>query len=160
MKESLFNTEILRSLQDEGAWAYKIADQPTSWTAHATRFTPDKPCDIVAMFLGHGFIIEGKQIKKFEAFGLDKIRPSQIKNMDEAVDKGNRAFVFLNIRIKAVKGETQHENRLITFDWAELRERFKSGSIKAKELKELPYIEGSKSRFNLKTFLLDLRRYS
>jgi penicillin-binding protein-related factor A (putative recombinase) len=156
MKESQFNTEVLRSLQENGAWAYKIADQPTSWTAHATRFTPDKPCDIVAIYRGTGFIVEGKQIKKFEAFGANKIRPSQIKNMDEVVDKGGRAFVFLNIRIKAVKGVSSHENRLVILDWSKLRDTFQTGSIKAKELKELSYIEGFKDRFDLKSFLQDL----
>ena len=75
MKESTFNNEILNSLRQGGAWAYKIPDSPTSWTMAATRFTPEKPCDIVGMYQKIGFIVEGKQIKKFEAFGMNKMRP-------------------------------------------------------------------------------------
>lgn len=161
MRESTFNSELLHSLKEQGAWAYKIPDHPTSWTSHATRFTPDKPCDIVGMYKGVGFIIEGKQIKKFEAFGINSLRPSQIMNLDEAVNKGNRAFVFLNIRIKAEKGKVKHENRCLMFDWKIWRDRFKESSIKGKELPDIPYVEGKGSkdsgiRYNLAGFLGDI----
>ena len=156
MKENQFNTEVKNSLKKHGAWAYKIADQPTSWTASKTRFTPEKPCDIVAIHEGVGMLIEGKQFKKFEAFGLRHLRPSQVKNMDEAVDKNNRAFVFLNIRIKAIAGRQRRDNRLIIFDWKIWRERIKEASIKHKEVRELPYIKGSRGGYDLTEFIKDL----
>jgi penicillin-binding protein-related factor A (putative recombinase) len=138
MKESQFASEILPCLKNNGAWVYKISDQPTSWTASRTRFTPEKPCDIVGMYKRKGFAIENKQIKKFEAFGLNKMRPSQIKNLDEIVEKdAGGAYVFLNIRIRSPQ-----ENRLIIFDWRELAPRLRVSSIKKQELMDMPYIAG------------------
>lgn len=148
MKENQFNTEIKNSLEEQGAWAYKIPDSPTSWTAHRTRFTPEKPCDIVGCYKSVGFLIEGKQSKKFEAFNINEVRASQQKNMDMAVDKGNRAFIFLNVRIAK-----PYENRLIIMDWAEVRDSLRNESIKAKQIKELPYTTGKKGRFDLSEFL-------
>jgi hypothetical protein len=70
--------------------------------------------------------------------------------MDEAVAKGSRAFVFVNVRFRP-------ENRLIIFEWTPcFRERLKESSIKAKEMRELEFIKGFKKRFELKEFLEDL----
>jgi hypothetical protein len=160
MKETQFNTEVMNSLKDLGVWCYKIADSPTSWTSALTRFTPEKPSDILACYKSKFVAIEGKQIKKFKAFGIGDMRPSQIRNMDEIVTPkvGGRAFVFLNIRIKAVKGTTKQENRLLILDWAEWRERLKKSSLKQKELMVFPFIQGRSikdvgTRFDLKGFL-------
>jgi len=147
MRESTFNTEITNSLKEQGAFAYKIADQPTSWTMSKTRFTPDKPCDIICLYRGTGVLIECKMSKKFEAFGLRHLRPSQLKAMDEAVAKGSRAFVFLNIRFRP-------ENRLLIFEWSpEFKARITESSIKAKEIAEIYFIKGAKKRFDLDGFL-------
>lgn len=165
MRESQFNTEMVQSLRYWGAFAYKLADLPASLT-RALRFTPDKPCDIIAGFAGKMVGIESKQMKKYEAFGLRHIRDSQVEHMNAMIAAGCRAFVILNIRIRAVKGETKHENRTVIFDWKEFREQ--KESIKAKDLKSLPYItyqtvkignpadKNTQLIYNLKPFLESL----
>lgn len=150
MREAIFNTEIANSLRAAGAFAYKIADSPTSWTQQMTRFTPEKPCDIIGIYKGRGFLIECKQMKKFEAFAPSRMRTSQISSFDQMP---NSAFVFLNIRIKAVKGESKHENRLIIFPWPMLKARWVDGSIKAKDLVTMSYIKGKEGEFELGHFL-------
>lgn len=161
MREAQFNTEMVNSLRHWGAFAHKLADLPASLT-RALRFTPDKPCDIIGGY-GKFFGIESKQIKKWEAFGMRHIRQSQIDAMDDMIKTGNRAFVFLNVRIKAVKGESKHANKTIFWDWREFREM--KDSIKAKDLQKLPYIsyqsvvighpddKNTQTIYNLKPFL-------
>jgi len=154
MRESVFNTEIVNSLRACGAWAYKISDSPASWTMKQTRFTPDKPCDIIGCYNGKFFAIEGKQIKKVKAFGQSTMRLSQIESLTEILDKGGRSFVFLNVRIKGVKGEVKQENRLIIFDWSVLGAA--EGSIKKKDIDALPFIIGKSKLFDLREFLDEL----
>jgi len=137
LKESKFNAELINSLDHWGAYAFKIPDLPASMTM-GLRFVAEKPCDIFGGYHGKFFAIESKQIKKFEAFGLRHIRDSQIKHLTSMVKTGNRAFIFLNIRIAAVKGKTKRENRLVIFDWADLSR--KTESYKQKEVMALPYV--------------------
>jgi penicillin-binding protein-related factor A (putative recombinase) len=137
MKESKFNAELINSLDHWGAYAYKIVDLPASMTM-GLRYVPEKPCDIIGGYHGKFFGIESKQIKKFEAFGVRHLRDGQIKHLTEMVKRGNRAFVFLNIRIAPVKGKTKRENRLVIFDWAEFSKR--TESLKQKEVMALPYV--------------------
>ena len=149
MRESVFNGEVVRSLRAQGAWAHKIPDLPQSMIS-GMRFNPEKPFDIVAFIRGKGVAIEGKQLKKYEAFGERHMRPAQITELNKIVDSASgRAFVFLNIR----RGEAPRMNRLIVFVWERLRERFKEGSIKKTELESLPYIEGKKGEFDLSDFM-------
>jgi len=137
MRESHFNSELTKSLAHWGAWSYKIQDLPASMTM-GLRYTPDKPCDILGTYRSKFFAIESKQIKSFEAFGMRHMRPAQIKHLTEIVKTGSRAFVFLNIRIPAIKGKQKRENRLIIFDWAEFSKL--EASIKQKEIKDHPFI--------------------
>jgi penicillin-binding protein-related factor A (putative recombinase) len=163
MREAQFNTELVNSLKYWGAWAHKIPDLPASMAA-GLRFTPDKPCDVVGGY-GKFFAIESKQIKKFEAFGMRFLRDSQIKELNSIIERGNRAFIFLNIRIKAVKGKVKRENRLVIFDWKEFREL--KETIKKADVEKLPYItyqtvkknefdKDTEIIYNLKPFLESL----
>jgi hypothetical protein len=118
-----------------------------------TRFSPEKPCDIIAGIKGRSVLIELKQIKKWQAFGKTQMRGSQILNLTEAMRSGSACFVFLNVRIRAIKGLSKHENKLLIFDWAKWGDILSSGTIKAKELVRIPYIEGSsKGGFDLTSF--------
>jgi hypothetical protein len=161
MRETNFNTEVMNSLKKFGAWAYKIADSPTSWTMAATRFTPEKPCDIIACYDGKFLAIEGKQIKKFKAFGMSDMRPAQIKNLTEVIERGGRAFIFLNVRIPAIKGKQKRENRLLIFDWAMWKDRLERESIKKGELEISPYYStikiGDDRYYDLRVFIKKLR---
>lgn len=155
MKETIFNSEIMASLKAAGLWAYKVADSPTSWTMSRTRFTPEKPCDILACGSGGRFIaIEGKQMKTFKAFGLYALRPSQISNLDRIIERGGRAYVFLNVRIRARKGEVDHENRLIVFDWAKWGLLLPILPLTGREVRQLPFVSGRKGIFDLRSLRL------
>jgi penicillin-binding protein-related factor A (putative recombinase) len=137
VKESKFNSELINSLDHWGAYAYKIPDLPASMTM-GLRFVAEKPCDIIGGYHGKFFGIESKQIKNFEAFGLRHLRESQIRHLTDMVKRGNRAFVFLNIRIAAVKGKTKRENRLVIFDWADFSKM--TESLKQKDVMALSYL--------------------
>jgi len=143
MKESVFTSDVIRSLKRCGAWSYKIMDSPTSWTMHITRFTADKPCDILGMYAGRFFAIENKQIKKWTKFGLENMRASQIRELENITRLGGEAFVLLNVRIKARKAKGRakawkHENRLIVFDWITFKNK---GTYSIDELKALGFIK-------------------
>ena len=154
MKEATFSSELMESLRLMGAWCYKIADSPASWTKGITRFTPEKPCDIIACLGGTMIGIECKQLKKFQAFGRTQMRDSQVKALGEIVAAGGKGYVFLNIRIKAIKGKQKPENRLIVFDWAKWGERLSGNdTIKQKDLMAWTHATGFKGLFDLTQFL-------
>ena len=161
MKEQKFISEIVNSLEDAGcAFVYKPADSPMSWTQSATRFTPSKPCDIITCDLNGMILIECKQQRKPEAFGLNAMRPSQIKSLTEVVKMNQRAYVFLNRRFKAPH---PYENSCYVFEWSELVKRWKThGSITQKDFKMCDFkipvskmliVQGKKERFDLSKLL-------
>lgn len=160
MKEAIFNTEVVNSLKKAGAWAWKIPDMP-HFAGSMTRFDVAKPCDIISNFGGRLIAIEGKMSKKFETFGLKRLRPSQIFHLDRIVKTGGRAFVFLNVRIAGKKGPvvrgrwtgSNYENRLIVLDWEAWRTPLEILPLSAKEVANLPYIRGGKGLFDLSGFL-------
>jgi len=147
VRETQFNSEVIKSLRAEGAWCYKIPDSPTSWTMRQTRFTPAKPCDIVGCYLGEFFAIEGKQMKKFQAFGLRQLRDGQIKSLNEIEAAGGKAFVFLNVRIKRPL-----TNNLYVFFWPEYKLIWENGPLKKRDLEGLIPIKGGKGVFPLADF--------
>lgn len=152
MRESIFTSEIMKSLREANVWCYKIPDNPTSWTMARTRYTPEKPCDIVASFNGRAILLELKQIRKWQAFGKTQIRGSQFLSLTEASKAGAKCFVLLNIRIKP-EGENKRENRLVVFDWNEWGSFFLENTIKAKDLIKHEYVSGRKGRFDLSSLL-------
>jgi len=114
INEAVGNTEAVRSLHHIGWGAYKIPDTMGS------RFTSDKPCDIIACSpKGRYVAIEGKMIKKWCSFNAKVLRPNQIFELDRATLKcKGRAFVFLYVRIQADKEKgTQRVHKLCVFDW-------------------------------------------
>lgn len=125
MKESVSNSEIVRSLKALGAWAYKIADFPTQKTMSLTRFTVTKPCDIIAGYRGYILPIEGKLIKKRGSFGMKDMRPAQVENLDKLIEAGCDAWVFLNLRVPAgtlFKGSVYpRQDKLLIFAWNQFR---------------------------------------
>jgi penicillin-binding protein-related factor A (putative recombinase) len=150
MRESAFNTEVVNSLRDAKAWAYKIADMP-HFAGAKFRFDKPKPCDVVACFDGRFIGIESKQLKGFEAFGLRHLRPHQVEALDAMTEAGGDTWVFLNIRAKRL-------NKLIAFWWPMWRLRWEAeGSTKKAELEELPGIDGHKGRFEVRGILAKAR---
>jgi hypothetical protein len=148
MKEAIFNTEIVRSVNGMDGWAYKIPDMP-HFAGSLFRFDKEKPFDIVACLFGGEFIaIEGKQMKKYQAFGHRHMRDCQIKALDVIGRLGGAAYVFLNIRQK-----TPYINRLIVFEWPDPILGTPTKSYKKKELLAMPYVTGKKGLFNLNDIL-------
>jgi penicillin-binding protein-related factor A (putative recombinase) len=134
MKEAVFITDIVNSLKEQGcAFVYKPPDSPASWTQSMTRFTAPKPCDIITADKKGLILIECKQIRKWEAFSEYDMRPSQVKALGEAKAMGQKAYVFLNVRVTA-----ERVNVLLIFNWSKLCEIWGSqkGCIRAKEIRE------------------------
>jgi len=163
MRESVFNTEVKNSIKEYGGWAYKIPDSPVSRTMGATTFTPEKPCDIIFAYrstfnkkakpIWGG--IEGKQMKKFESFGIMDIRASQIRNLTEMDKLGAKCFIFLNVRIAKLRGN-KHENRLIIFKWPDITKVLRYGCIGKDDIERAPHIKGKNGLFDLRDFLEEL----
>lgn len=140
MKESIFTTEVLRSLRALNFWAYKIPDTPiTKEILSVTRFTVAKPCDIIACRGGHLVAIETKQIRKWKPLSHRDFRPEQKNSLKSILDRKGSAFCFLNVRIP------KEENRLIVFDWSTWGDRLSTSSIHVKELKTLPWLNPIKN---------------
>ena len=124
------------------------------------RYVPEKPCDVLGAYRGRFFAIESKQMKKFEAFGMRHMRPAQIKHLNEITKTGSKAFVFLNVRIPAIKKIKQkRENRLIIFEWRHFQ-GLGEVSLKKKDIETLPYVSyqtvDKKIMYDLKHFLAAL----
>ena len=123
------------------------------------RYTPEKPCDVIGAYRGRFFAIESKQLKKFEAFGMRHMRPAQIRHLDEIVKTGSKAFVFLNIRVPAIKGKQKRENRLIIFHWQMFRGLGET-TMKKQAVMDMPYLAyqsvDKKTIYDLKHFLAAL----
>jgi len=145
----------VNSLREGSAWAYKIPDSPI-FAGMKTRFTGAKPCDIVGGYAGYFFGIESKQIKKYQAFGIGALRPSQVGELSKITDAGNRAFVFLNVRIKK-----PYVNRLLIFDWEDdtWKGTPQRASLKKFDIEEIAMQEGIVGKnglYDLGPFLEDL----
>lgn len=149
MREVVFNTEVVNSLKSAGVWAHKIGDAPI-FSGMKTRFTPEKPCDIVACSESGRFIgIEGKQFKKWQGFYKSVLRDNQIEALDDFAHKRKgRAYVFLNIRIASPQ-----ENWCVIFDWKEYRDRILTDGFTIKEIKAKSvgiWVKGYKGQFDLR----------
>ena len=154
MRESVFITEVKRSIFAYGGWAYKLSDMPQSMIRGA-RFNPEKPFDLACCINGKFVGVECKQLKKYEAFGLRHIRETQIRGLDGILDGLGRAFVFVNIRQQADKKKgTSRLNRLIIFDWDVWRNRWKIGTSKKEEMLKMPFITGAKGYFPIDKWVL------
>jgi len=94
MRESIFCTEITRSLRESGAFAFKIPDSPASYGGAKMRFSAGKRFDIHAVYQGVPLAIECKQIKSFRGFGLNQLRDEQVDALNSYWEAGGQAFVF------------------------------------------------------------------
>lgn len=159
MKEAVFNTEISRSINSQGGWYYKVADSPTSWTMKQTRYTPVKPCDGFGMYQGIGFLVECKQIKKWQSLSLKAFRQNQIESLSRFYELGGKSFVFLNIRISANKSLGQkRENRCLIFEWEKLYRWLSDRNLSKHVLNRWEYVQGKKGQFDMSKFFQNLHK--
>jgi len=150
MKESVFCTELVKSLRQAGCYAHKLPDSPASYGGARMRFSAGKQYDIIAVYKGLPIAIEGKLYRQFKGFGLSQLRDEQIEALNTFWEAGGKAYVALNIRISPSKEKNQkRENRLLLFEWPL---RFHSKS----EIIDYPYVEGSKGLFSLDSWLSGL----
>lgn len=148
MKESVFTTEIVKSLRQSGFWVYKIPDMP-HFAGMRTRFDLAKPFDIIALRNNRFYAIETKMLKSYQAFGYRHMRPHQVTSLSAINSFGGNPYVFLNIR----QSKPKHINNCIIFKWGEYPQLEQEGcSIKKPELMKLPVIKGKKGLFDLKGF--------
>ena len=141
------SVKLLHETKGMSHFWYKIPDSPHLGTA---RFDPPKPFDIFYVADSYPYAIEAKSIDGYRAFSLRDMRPSQIENLTDFDMAGGMAYVFLNIRQAASKAEgKEHINKLIIMTWGSLYHRLEQSSIKAKELKEAPFIQGKNGLFDL-----------
>lgn len=141
MRESKFTNEVRRSFEHVGHYFYKIPDSPLSQGMNSG-MAYEKPCDAVAGVYGEFVGIETKLMKEFRALSLRDMRPSQIKHLTRMIETGNKAFVFLNVRISS-PFPAKRVNRLIVFEWGALYKRLLVSSIKKKEIMQLNYTKKS-----------------
>ena len=137
MKESVFTTEIVNSLESFGLYVYKIADIPNA-ARRVIRFIPVKPCDVIACSPKGRFIaIETKQFKKSQGLTKSVMQEGQIYHLDRIVKRGGKAFVIVNVRIEANKRKNQKRiNACGVFNWKTYREKILDGSLGAKVIRD------------------------
>lgn len=137
MKESVFTTEVVNSLESFGLYVYKLADIPNA-ARRVIRFIPVKPCDVIACSPKGRFIaIETKQFKKWQGLTKSVMQEGQIFHLDRIAKRGGQAFVILNVRIEANKRKGQKRVNLCgVFNWKEYRDQILDGSIGAKIIRE------------------------
>lgn len=121
VKESIANTEVVRSLKHYGFSAHKLSD------VMGSRFTSSKPCDIIAQSpKGRYIAIEGKMMTKLSNFNEAWLRPNQVIALDACVRLKGRAFVFLYVRVRGDREKgTSGICKLVVLDWKIHREALK-----------------------------------
>ena len=157
MKETVFQAEIIKTFYNYGGWAYKIPDAPflPSHIESFVRFTPEKPCDLIAMYRMIPLAIECKQMKKYESLGERHFETGQIKHLNKITDlKAGRAYVFLNVRIV----QRPRVNKLIIIPWEVLRKKFGYSSLRAEQIRRLPFFESKKGIYNIESWLKNLQK--
>jgi len=129
MKESDCNSEVVRSLQKIGWSAYKIPD------VLGSRFTANKPCDILACSLGGRFVaIESKLIKKWQSVSIKILRDHQEVFLTNTCRKRKgQAYLFLFLKIPKTKTRKAFQG-LVVFDWLRYGEYIKRQPITIKQL--------------------------
>jgi hypothetical protein len=148
VKEAVFSTEVIKSVQALGHFAFKIPDMPRG---PLTRFIPSKPYDLQITCKGRSVAVECMQFNIWKPLTLDTFQPSQIQNLTKHINIGEAySFIFLNIRIPREK------SRLYIFEWAELYKRLKMGPMSQDEIEMLyESLTAHKNLFDLRSFFKD-----
>ena len=80
MKEANLNALIVKNLQEEGAFAYKIPD-PMFTDAEGQRFNLKRPFDGIAVIDNFQYYFETKMLRGYQAFPFQKLSAHQITNL-------------------------------------------------------------------------------
>lgn len=149
MDEGRFLTEIRKSFEDQGSFAYKIPDSANM----KGKFTLSKPFDMVAEIEGSFIGIEGKVQLNGNGWSCKTLRDTQKLGLAKVERFGNRSYVFICwkpergkyflvvIPWRAIKGKTsfrkdeltrwpykiERNNKTERYDLTELFNWFKMG---------------------------------
>ena len=96
-------TEIIRSFEAIGAFAFKVPDAPGYWRGDAeapTRFTPTRAFDIIAIVQGRGYAIEAKIKRNGGAVKPEEIRDEQRECLSRVHAAGGGAYLAVGYRFK------------------------------------------------------------
>ena len=146
-RERIFLTELGRTFKEMGLFWYKIPDMP-AFKNQNTRFTPAKPFDAIIVQNGLAIAIEAKALPDYQSFGIRHLTRSQHGGLLNFQASGGKAFIFLNIRrAKDKKNGVTALNRLLVFDWTDLRGM--NESFSKSDLMAMEFCEGSKGKFEL-----------
>jgi len=109
MKESIFQYELKKTIEEAGGICYKF---PDSIMTSETRFIPPKPADLIAIIDRRAILIECKIIKEVKNiyshfFGNTKEKKEkinwqdyhQVKELYKFFEKGNDAYYAINLKI-------------------------------------------------------------
>ncbi|MGD8305195.1 MAG: hypothetical protein PVF17_00950 [Ignavibacteria bacterium] len=111
MKESVFQYELKKTIEDEGGWCEKFPDMPRF---KGSRFIPEKCADYSATVNGRPILIECKLIKKVEPIHYKFFESSserkeklywteyhQVRELKRFNDNhpNNQAYYAINLRI-------------------------------------------------------------
>lgn len=151
MNEAKFQKELKESFSEIGMIAYKFFDLPVS-ALRGLQYVPEKPSDFVVFDGKTAFLVECKQIKKYESFGMRQMRPGQIRELNRITNSGGLGFVFLNVRIKS-----PHENKILIWEWSEFKSSCQTfGPFDIGELKAAEGLRAKAGVFNLQKFKIRL----
>lgn len=100
MKEKQICTEIKKSLEAKGCYAFKIPDMPAGrWDAQGDgvpsriRFNPPKAFDLFAVWAGLAIAIEAKLMRAPTALPINSLRESEAKHLAAFNAAGGVALV-------------------------------------------------------------------
>jgi len=138
MKESVFQGELKRTMNNYGVWGAKF---PDGIKTAQTRFIPEKPSDFIFVRKGVPFLVECKMIKKigrinYKFFGSTKEKTEgipfhefrQVKEMDKfRIMNDCPAFYAINVRVE------RKYNVLIFFELSEALHIFRQKDYISRE---------------------------
>ncbi len=106
------------------------------------------PFDGILNFKGSFVAIEAKRLTDYKAFNPKQLRDSQIRGLTASTAKNGTSLVLLFI------WKPRTYNRVLWWEWKDFLNKTDNltKSIKANELKEDPYCECKKGKFNLEKF--------
>jgi hypothetical protein len=102
VKEAQVCTEIVNSLKEQGAWAWKIPDASPMLRAQQ-RYIPARAFDIIAIYKGMPLAIEVKLIRTGGGLSSDRITQFERDSLLAAAEAGCRSFLAIAYAYKPGK---------------------------------------------------------
>lgn len=99
MREAQLCSEVVKSLRDAGAWAYKIPDAPHLPAGDGKpRFTPAKPFDVAAVVEGTAVAVEVKLKRNAGGLSRKQFTDFELSSLAAFAEAGGSALVAVGYR--------------------------------------------------------------